>query len=701
MNQRSAVTDGAHGRHKGLGSHWETWMAGLALVWVVSEGNAQGRPEIIRTEHGVPHIYAADFRQAGYGLAWVELEDYGARVVNAVISGRGDMGAVYGPDSLEQDFERRPIHAHAKRVWPRLELPTRQMYEGFAAAINDYVARHPTEFSPRIEPVFAGWDVLAREIAAPDLRGARRLLDRKPNPPSTRAADEGSNAWALAPSRTTSGRAILLRNPHLAWDAGYYEAHIVIPGRLDFYGDFRIGGAFAVVGGFNRDLGWATTNNAVDPDELYAVPLAKGRLDRIIVDGRPVPLAKTAVTAGNETRTSWSSPFGPVIDRKDGKAYILKTASEGEFRGGEQFLKMMRATSLIEWETAMKIRARTTSNLTYADRAGNILYVWNGSLPALPHPPGGDSLIIPARSRRGMFSRLVPWDSMPMVKNPATGYLHNENDSPHFANLEAALDPARFPPNVEPPSLRLRSQHALDLIRYPEDKFSLEDVIRAKHGYRMLLAERILPDLLRAAEATVPAPPADAVAVLDAWDRSVAPQSRGGVLFERWWRQYASRINQPFAEPWSITEPISTPRGLANPAEAITALKVAADSVQKRYGRLDVSWGEVHRIRLGGRDIPVGGCSGDLGCFRVLSYRDEPDGKHAAQGGDGWILAVEFGDVPRAFTVLAYGQSNRIDSPWFADQAERFAQGDLKPVAFTRADVERTAVKRYRAGEVR
>ena len=55
--------------------------------------------------------------------------------------------------------------------------------------------------------------------------------------------------------------AILLRNPHLAWTAGYYEAHIVVPNVLDFYGDVRVGGPFGVIGGFNRDLGWATTNN--------------------------------------------------------------------------------------------------------------------------------------------------------------------------------------------------------------------------------------------------------------------------------------------------------------------------------------------------------------------------------------------------------------------------------------------------------
>jgi acyl-homoserine lactone acylase PvdQ len=55
--------------------------------------------------------------------------------------------------------------------------------------------------------------------------------------------EEGSNAWAFAPSRTKSGKAILLRNPHLAWNSGYYEGHMTVPGVLDFYGDFRIGGA--------------------------------------------------------------------------------------------------------------------------------------------------------------------------------------------------------------------------------------------------------------------------------------------------------------------------------------------------------------------------------------------------------------------------------------------------------------------------
>ena len=94
-----------------------------------------------------------------------------------------------------------------------------------------------------------------------------------PQPGETDPIEEGSNAWAFAPSRTTSRRAILVRNPHLAWTAGYYEAHVSIPGALDFYGDFRIGGPIGVIGGFNRDLGWATTNNAPDLTDIYSVPV--------------------------------------------------------------------------------------------------------------------------------------------------------------------------------------------------------------------------------------------------------------------------------------------------------------------------------------------------------------------------------------------------------------------------------------------
>jgi acyl-homoserine-lactone acylase len=102
---------------------------------------------------------------------------------------------------------------------------------------------------------------------------------------------------------------------------------------------------------------------------------------------------------------------------------------------------------------------------------------------------------------------------------------------------------------------------------------------------------------------------------------------------------------------------------------------------------------------MGDLDIPIGGCSGSLGCFRVLFFSEDEDGKLVAAGGDGWVLAVEFGDVPRAYSVLAYGQSSKEDSPHFNDQAEMFATGRLKRVAFTEQEIEDQLIRKYRPGE--
>ena len=178
----------------------------------------------------------------------------------------------------------------------------------------------------------------------------------------------------------------------------------------------------------------------------------------------------------SETRQFWTTPLGPVVHRTPSKLYIVRAGPDGEYRAGAQFLAMMRARNLAEWKTALAMRARATSNLTYADRAGNILTIWMASLPKIPHAATGDSLFTPARTSADIWTSLLPLERLPQTLNPRGGYVHNENDAPYYANLNAVLDTARFPANVERGELRLRSQHALQLIGGTR-KFSLEEVI--------------------------------------------------------------------------------------------------------------------------------------------------------------------------------------------------------------------------------
>ena len=688
------------------------------------------RVEVIRTAYGVPHIRAKDLRAAGYALAWLQSEDYGAATGMEVLEASGRWASVAGYERVESDLTVRRQRGKTEKKYQTLSKDVRDIYEGFAAGVNRFIAMHPEEFPAGMPYDFTGFDVASTEILPPNARKIRNFLNKinpKPSgeqrPPEAGEADgegpdDGSNAWAFAPSRTKSGRAILMRNPHLQWNAGYYEAHMTVPGVMDFYGDFRIGGPFAVIGGFNKDLGWSTTNNSQDLDDIYELQADPKLPDHYVFDGKSVPLRRELVTVqfrngegiSTETREFWSTDLGPVIYRGGGKIYIFKFAGDGETRGGEQFLKMMRGKSLDEWKDAMKMRARPTSNFTYADRAGNIFYIWNASLPLLPHPPAGELTATPAKGLADVWMRYVPFESLPQVLNPPGGYVHNENSSHHYTNVRTPVNAINAYPNFEEPRLSLRSQLAIQIIG-GDEKYSLEDVVRLKHDYRALLAGRVKPDLIAAVNAADPSGDvAAAIAIIKRWDNTTSPASRGSTLFEIWWQHYSGIRGQErnilpddkrYAKVWSAADPFNTPSGLADKTRAVESFVWAVEETKRRYGGFDVAWGDVHRVRRGKVDVPVGGCGNDLGCFRILSYTRDDDGKLAANSGDGWVLAVEFTDTPRAYSVLAYGQSRRPESPYHADQAQMFAKGEMKKVAFTQADVDAQAIVRYRPGDKR
>ena len=702
---------------------------GVAARGAAAPGRADelaSRVEIVRTEYGVPHILAADLEAMGFGLGYVQSEDYGEAVALGLLKQRGTYARYVGRDSIDGDFGAREEHALAVATFHRLERATRDVYSGFAEGVNHYVRLHPEEFPAWLRPDFTGVDAHARDIqiwSRGDANRAIRELEESGGsaaPGLSPASDEelaererafsldGSNAWALAGSRTTSGRAILLRNPHLAWDAGYYEAHVRVPGVVDFYGDFRIGGAFGIIGGFNERLGWSTTNNSPTYSQLYALEAHPALENHALLDGQPVALEERTTTVdylteegglATETRSTEWTPFGPVVYRTEDRIYVLKDPRHGEYRRGEQFLKMMRATELEEWLGIMRMRAHPSSNFTYADADGNVALYYNARLPALPHEVSEDTAIF-ARSSSDIWSELVPWEDLPLYLNPPGGYVQQANDTPDYINLNVRLDRDTVAPNLPRPRLRLRSQHSIDLL-HNDRTFGLEDVVALKHSPRMLLAERVLDDLLEAAAGDGEAGDlAEAMQVLAAWDRTAEAGSRGGVLFERWAEHYmrAMRGEDAYAEPWDELRPAETPRGIGDPAEAVEALRDAVAEMRSDRVPLDARWGDVHRVIRGEVDEPVSGCGGDLGCFRTLSFEETEDGRLAANRGDGWILAVELGDVPRAYTVLAYGQSPREDSPHYDDQAAMFAREELKVVAWTAEDIERRAIRRYRPG---
>lgn len=203
----------------------------LSLAVLVSAAPPQpdtDTPLIRRTEFGVPHITATNFRGIGIGLGYAQTEDYGERVVLGLLRDKAWMGRTFGKDSVGSDFAAQLVQQRVQDTYHLLDADTRAMYEGFAEGVNRYIRAHGNTLPSWATPVFTGHDVAAGDIGTANITTAQRLVLRRLQTDSLRRSgardesrepepaynEDGSNAWALAPSRTTSGRAILLRNPH-------------------------------------------------------------------------------------------------------------------------------------------------------------------------------------------------------------------------------------------------------------------------------------------------------------------------------------------------------------------------------------------------------------------------------------------------------------------------------------------------------
>lgn len=686
------------------------------------------RVTIRRDAYGIPHILAGTEEAAAFGFGYAQAEDHAEEIGRRYLSGRGELARHFGEAGLVNDVAMAQFDnvEEARRGLDRITPLYRRIISGYAAGVNRYVSQHRAEL-PAWMPLITAADVLAttRGNAAESLAGAalvRRLREKYEGLPADPSDDDewtdapGSNALAISGSRTTTGKPILLGNPHLQWSSLYWEAHVRVPGKIDFYGS-TLPGVPVLRAGFNDRLAFVTTNNAPDLDDVFTLKLDPQKPDHYLFDGESLPLRRRDVTIPvhnsdgtmrSESRTFWSSHIGVVIHRSADRAFVVKSTRLDalEYYGG--FYVLSKARTLKEWLAALRQNFVPTSNFTYADADNNILYVWNGRVPV--RKEGVDyRLDVEASTSADLWGRLHDVDDYPRVLNPPGGYIQNANNPPRFVSARDPIDMRPYPADFERGQLALRPQLALDMLE-KQQTFSVEDVIRLKHSTRLLLAERVKADVVAAVrEQAEASPEARAGAdVLDAWDNTVAAGSRGAVLFQRFWDLYSAAVRPPYAVPWDEANPTTTPRGIADRGAAVTQLAAAVRAVREQHGSENVPWGDVHRFRATNLDLPADGASGTLGAYRVMTFvGGQGQGRQLVAGhmpgrpspvgfGDGWILLVDFSKPGTAWSVLAYGQTTKQDSPHSSDQLPLFAAHRLRPALYAEADIKAQAKRVYR-----
>ncbi|HEY9828340.1 MAG TPA: penicillin acylase family protein, partial [Stenomitos sp.] len=294
--------------------------------------------------------------------------------------------------------------------------------------------------------------------------------------------------------------------------------------------------------------------------------------------------------------------------------------------------------------------------------------------------------LIPGHTSQTLWSKTHPYQDLPRVLDPPSGWLQNANDPPWSTTLPQPLNPKNYPAYFAPPGpISLRAQRSIQLLT-TDPKLSLETMVAYKHSTRMALADRLLDDLIPAAQQSGNALARQAAAVLARWDRNANADSRGAVLFNNWFEAMDS--DTLFARPWTPSAPLTTPDGLADPKAAVHTLERVARTLRDRSGSLDIAWGNVFRFRSPTEERPANGGYGDLGIFRTIDFAADDAGGYRAVGGDSFVAAIEFSNPVSAKVLLGYGNVTQPDVSGSSTQFAEMESKRLRKALRSRSDIE-------------
>jgi acyl-homoserine-lactone acylase len=679
---------------------------------------------IYRDTYGVPHIYGPTDASVVFGLAYAQAEDDFAHLEDSFIRSLGRAAEVHGEEALRDDQVARALEIPrlAREEYERAAPRMRALYDAYAAGLSFYLVRHP-EVKPRLLQRFEPWYPLAlmrfkydqgEFIGYAGLDDADlRVVEEKPA-----ELPQGSNAWAVAPSKSGSGHAMLLINPHVAFygPAQYYEAHLHSDEGWSFSGVGRYGLPFPYMG-HNEALGWAHTDNYPDMGDLYvetfddpAHPLAYryGGGHRTAVRWTEEVRVKTAGGVKARRFTFRKTHHGPILTEREGKPVAVRLAKMEEGGWLDQVYEMTRARSLAEFKAALHHGAIPYMNVTYADRDGNIFYAYNGAVPRRSpkfdwrRPVDGSD---PETEWQGYHS----FDELPQLANPASGFVQSCNSSPFVTTASGNLDPANYPkymigPEPDTPRAQVSRQ-----ILAGRQKFTFEEWTRAATDTRVLEAGKRIPDLvaewerLRSADAARAAALAPLTAELKAWDRVSRNDSVAMTLFTGWLRLYESGA-----------APDRAPDSWAR----VRALEQAKEDLEREWGTWRVAWGEINRLQRvdwsagetfsdARPSLPVPGGPGWAGIVFNFYQRRADSPLKAAPGskrhygtlGNSYVSVVELGPAVRALSIVYFGASGDPKSPHYFDQAPLYARGEFKPAWFTLDEIKAHLERAYHPGQ--
>ena len=687
------------------------------------------RVTIARDDWGIPHVYGATDADVVFGMIYAQAEDDYQRIELNYLNSLGRLAEAEGESAIWTDL-RMKLFVDPDDLRARYEESPewlRDLMEAWADGLNYYLETHP-DVERRAIQRYEPWMALSftegsigGDIERISTRGLREFYGAETGAPVSAASlpsddpmtlsanaipePTGSNGFAIAPSNTASGNALLLINPHTSF---YFraEVHMVSEEGLNAYGAVTWG-QFFIYQGFNETAGWMHTSTGADAIDEFAYEVIErddgvyymyGDEEREMRSESITVPYRDGAAISERTFEVYYSHEGPIV-RSEGGSWIAVKLMFEPIDALTQSYTRTKAANYDEYREIMDLHTNSSNNTVFADAEGNIAYFHANFVPIRDtrfdwsRPVDGND---PATAWQGLHSV----DESPLVVNPSNGWIQNTNNWPYTAAGVDAPDSPRledFPPYMDRYRENARGVHALRVLEGRSD-FTLQGLIEAAYDSWLPVFDEMIPELLAAydaAPAGETAGLAEQIAVLRDWDHRFGVES----------------VPTSLAIYWA-TELRGMARGRqATDADRLAALAAATATLEEDFGDWRTPWGEINRFqRLTGDivqpfdddapSIPVGFTSATWGSLAAYGQRTFNGTKRMyGTRGNSFVAVVEFGDRVVARAVTAGGQSGDPSSPHFNDQAERYATGDLRPVYFYRADVDAAAEEAYRPGE--
>ncbi|HNP22090.1 MAG TPA: penicillin acylase family protein [Panacibacter sp.] len=694
------------------------------------------RVTIIRDNWGIPHIYGKSDADAVFGLLYAQCEDDFQRVEMNYIEKLGRKSEVFGEKELNNDLYVRLVIDSLQAMQDYSKSPQWlvKLMNAFADGVNYYLYTHPA-VKPALLSKFQPWypllwtdgsigaistgDITENDAGSLYFGTTASLVSNK-----ERGAERltGSNGFALSPSRTISGNAILYINPHVTF---YFRPEVQVTSEegLDVYGAVTWG-QFFVYQGFNENCGWMHTSSNVDVADMYAENITKKNSELFYeYDGQLKPVKQQAMSfrykTGNgfDTKniTTYATGHGPVMAKRDGKLISVK-ANNQSLDGLIQCWLRTKATGFESFKKTMAIRANTSNNTVYADKDGNIAY-WHGDFIPVRDTKYNWGKVVDGSNSATEWKGLHQLDDIVHVYNPSSGFIQNCNSTPFTVSGSSSPDKKHYPPYMAPDGENFRGINAARELNNKEH-FDIDKMIRAGYTTYLPAFASLLPALLAKFESTVK--PGDSlynllkepIAVLKQWDFHTAEQSVATTLAVEWAERLNSVIRKVYIEEGETDQVDGTKNFVANASaeELLMPLAKAVNNLTDKFGTWNIAWGELNRFQRVKNDLqvsfddtktsyPVGFTSSQWGMLASFGSDYYGTQKRYGNGGNSFICAVEFGKKIKAKSLLAGGESGDPGSKHFSDQLEMYTHGQFKEVLFYREDVVKHAERTYHPGE--